>query len=94
MKFTVCCLLILVCVLTVDSRGGGRGGGGGGRGGGARGGYGGRYASRGGGTRSYGSSGAKKSSVKKTLKRAAIVGAVAYGTYQVDILLIALSVWL
>ena len=83
MKLLISFLLITVLISLVNSRGGGPGGGGGGRGGG-RGWGGGRCSSRGGGSRSYSSpAGGRKSSLKKTLKRAAIVGAVVYGAGQV-----------
>lgn len=70
-------LLLLVLVVTVNSKRGGGGRGGGGRSGGRVGGRTGGY-SRG----RSGWSGGKKSSVKSKLKKAAVIGAVAYGSYQ------------
>ena len=82
MKILWVCLLLATLLIVVQARGG-RGGGG--RGGGGWGGG----RSRGGGyrggssSRSYGGSSSSRS-LKKNLKKAAIVGAVAYGTYQVS----------
>ena len=77
MKVLWACLLLATLLILVQGKGGRGGGGrGGGRGGGSRGGY--RGGSRG---RSSGSSSSSRG--YKNLKKAAIVGAVAYGTYQV-----------
>merc|ERR1711892_694612 len=77
----VLCLVLLVVVVEVNGRRGGGGrGGGGGRTGGRTGGYGSRTSS----SRSRSSySGGKKSSIKSKLKKAAVIGAVAYGAYQI-----------
>jgi hypothetical protein len=69
-------LVLLVVVVEVNGRRGG-----GGRGGGGRGGGGSRTSySR---PRSTYTGGKKKSSIKSKLKKAAVIGAVAYGAYQV-----------
>ena len=60
-------LILVVVILQVHCRGGG----------GSRGG------SRGGGFRSGSKGGGKKSGFKTKLKKAAVIGAVAYGSYQV-----------
>ena len=80
MKILWACLLLATLLIVVQGKGGrgggGRGGGGRGWGGGSRGGY-------RGGSRGRSSGGSSSSRGYKNLKKAAIVGAVAYGTYQV-----------
>ena len=72
-------LLLAVVVLEVHGKRGGGGRGGGGRSGGRSGGWGSRSSSRSSSSYSRG----KKSSFKSKLKKAAVIGAVAYGSYQV-----------
>eukprot|EP00090_Calanus_glacialis_P028914 TRINITY_DN46358_c0_g1_i1.p1 TRINITY_DN46358_c0_g1~~TRINITY_DN46358_c0_g1_i1.p1 ORF type:complete len:202 (-),score=57.48 TRINITY_DN46358_c0_g1_i1:95-700(-) len=71
-------LVLLVVVVEVNGRRGG-----GGRGGGGRGGGGGGSRTSSSRSRSTYTGGKKKSSIKSKLKKAAVIGAVAYGAYQI-----------
>ena len=83
MKILWVCLLLATLLIVVQGRGRGGGGrGGGGRGGGWSSGRSSGRSSSGWSGRSSGRSSSSRG-FKKNLKKAAIVGAVAYGTYQV-----------